>query len=94
MAVPKHRRTSSSAGQRRMHIFIAPAVLITCKKCGKPVRPHTVCPHCGYYKGREVVNILGKLTKKEKKQKEREIAKVEKEQKKESSLSMEELSKK
>lgn len=94
MAVPKHRRTSSSSRQRRMHLFITPAVLTICKKCGKPVRPHTICPHCGYYKGREVINILGKLTKKEKKQKEKEIQQTEKEQKKESPLTMEELSKK
>ena len=52
------------------------------------------CPYCGYYKGKEVINILGKLTKKEKKQKEREMAQTEKEQKKESPLSMEELSRK
>lgn len=94
MAVPKRRRTSSAAGQRRMHIYITPVALTSCKKCGKPVRPHVVCPHCGYYKGKEVINILGKLTKKEKKQKEREMASIEKEKKKESPLSMEELSKK
>jgi len=94
MAVPKRRRSSSASRQRRMHIFITPAVLTSCKKCGKPVKPHMVCPHCGYYKGVEIINVLGKLTKKEKKQKEREIAKTEKEQKEESPLTMEEMSKK
>ena len=76
-----------------MHIFITPAALTTCKKCGKSIRPHMVCSYCGYYKGKEVLNILGKLTKKEKKQKEREMTKTEKEQKKESPLTMEEMSK-
>ena len=94
MAVPKRRRTSSAAGQRRMHIYITPASLTSCKKCGKPIRPHTACPHCGYYKGREVINVLGKLTKKEQKQKEKEIGKIEKEEKKKSPLTLEELSKK
>jgi len=77
-----------------MHIYITPVVLTSCNKCGKPVKPHTVCPHCGYYKGKEVVNVLGKLNKKEKKQKEKEMQKVEKEQNKESPLKMEEMSKK
>lgn len=94
MAVPKHRRTSSSSRQRRMHIFIRPASLTACQKCKKPVRPHTVCQNCGYYKGQEFINVLNKLDKREKKLREKEIQKTEKEQKTEKSLTMEELSKK
>jgi len=77
-----------------MHIFITPAALTSCPKCGKPARPHTVCKNCGYYKGKEIINVLGKLTKKEKKIKEKEIKDVEKSSKKESPLAMEDLSKK
>ena len=94
MAVPRHKHTRSSVGQRRMHIYITPASLTTCKKCAKPVRPHTVCSHCGYYKGEEFINVLGKLTKKEKKQREKEMKAVEKEQKTERPATMEEMSKK
>ncbi len=94
MAVPKRRRTSSASRQRRMHIFINPAVLTTCQKCSKPIRPHTVCKNCGYYKGVEFINVLGKLTKKEKKAREKEIKATEKEQKSSGGMSMEELSKK
>ena len=65
MAVPRHKHTRSSVGQRRMHIFIKPAVLTNCKKCGKPVMPHTICRYCGYYKDREFIDVLGKLSKKE-----------------------------
>lgn len=93
MAVPRHKHTKSSVHQRRMHIFIKPAVLASCPKCTKPVLPHTVCKYCGFYRGREMVNVLGKLTKKEKKSREQEIQKVKK-GKKESPLTMEELSKK
>ena len=81
-----------------MHIFIKPASLTTCQKCKAKVRPHTACSHCGYYKGREVINVLGKLTKKERKIKEKEMQKAEKEHDHdhptESPMSMEELSKK
>ena len=95
MAVPKRRRSSSASRQRRMHIFINPAVLTTCQKCNVKVRPHTVCKHCGFYKGKEVINVLGKLTKKERKIKEIKIKSTEKEHShEEKGMNMEELSKK
>src|SRR3989338_6871902 len=75
MAVPRHKHTRSSVGQRRMHIFITPVSLATCKKCSKPIRPHSICKHCGYYKDKEFINVLGKLTKKEKKIREKKIKK-------------------
>jgi large subunit ribosomal protein L32 len=96
--VPKQRKTKSRQANRRMHLFIKNRSLVSCLKCGKPVLPHTVCTNCGYYKGREVIDVMKKLTKKEKKQKEREIrakeASGEKETKKEQGLNWEEMSKK
>ncbi len=80
MAVPRHKHTRASVGQRRMHIFINPAVLTTCKKCGKAARPHMMCANCGYYKDKEVINVMAKLTKKEKKIREKEIKETEKAQ--------------
>ena len=78
MAVPKQRKTKSRQGQRRMHIYLKPSSLVTCPKCGKPIRPHRVCSYCGYYKGKEVINVLAKLEKKERKKREKEIAAQEK----------------
>lgn len=75
-----------------MHIHITPVSLTLCQKCKKPVRPHTVCKSCGYYKGNEVINVLGKLDKKERKAKEKEIKEAEKEHKQEA-MTMEALSK-
>lgn len=86
MAVPRHKHTRSSVGQRRMHIFIKPASLTTCQKCRAPIRPHTVCKHCGYYKGKEFINVMGKLTKKEKKIREKQIQETQKEQPKDSGI--------
>jgi len=74
-----------------MHIYLKGNKLTDCPKCGKPVLSHTVCQGCGYYKGREVINVLGKLDKKERKKKEKEMQEQEKTQK---PLNMEELSKK
>jgi len=92
MAVPKQRHTKSRRNKRRMHIFIKTPSLTKCSKCGKFVLPHTICWNCGFYKGKEVINVLAKLEKKEKKQREKEIKTQEKEEKK--PLSMKELSKK
>lgn len=47
------------------------------------IKPHTVCPSCGYYKGREVVDVLSRLDRKERKLKEREMKDAQKESKKE-----------
>ena len=93
MAVPKQHRSKSRQGQRRQHIYLKDKQNALCSKCAKPVLPHILCGNCGYYKGREVIDVFAKLNKKERKAKAKEIAaKEHKEGKKE--LSMEELSKK
>ncbi len=94
MAVPKQRHTKSRRDRRRAHIYIKEQALIKCKKCSKLILPHTVCFNCGHYKGVEVVDVLKKLDKKERKQREKEMATQEKEGAKDKPLSMEELSKK
>jgi len=38
-----------------------------CSHCGAAAFPHAICNHCGYYKGREIVNTLEKIEKKAKK---------------------------
>jgi len=92
MAVPKQRKTKSRRNQRRMHIYVESPSLTRCPKCNKPVRPHTACLNCGYYKGRKVIDVLSDLDKKERKKKEEEIEKGEKETKK--GLSWKDMSKK
>ena len=31
--------------------------LSTCPQCAAPFIPHRVCPACGFYKGRQVINV-------------------------------------
>jgi hypothetical protein len=38
------------------------------------VLPHHACPTCGFYKGRQVIDVFAKLSKRERKAKEKELA--------------------
>ncbi len=91
MAVPKQRKTKSRRNNRRMHIHLPATSLAKCEKCGSTKRAHAVCSNCGYYNKGEVINVLQKLDKKERKLREKEISAKEAEEK---SLTMEGLSKK
>jgi len=34
-----------------------PQSLIECTHCGELMRPHRICPSCGHYAGRQVVEM-------------------------------------
>ena len=55
MGVPKHKTSPSRRDQRRAHDKLNAPAYSTCPQCHEPVLPHHVCPHCGAYKGKEVV---------------------------------------
>jgi len=58
MAVPKRRQTSSRRDKRRTHDGVKKPTVSECAQCGSPKQAHTVCPTCGHYRKREVVEIL------------------------------------
>jgi large subunit ribosomal protein L32 len=55
MAVPKRRHSNARTGSRRAHDAKKPRALTYCPQCSTAVPPHTVCPKCGHYMGRKVV---------------------------------------
>ena len=55
MAVPKRRHSNSRSGKRRSHHSIKPKQTGFCRKCTTVVPTHSVCPKCGHYMGRTVV---------------------------------------
>lgn len=57
MANPKRRHSKSRRGKRRAHDFLVTPNLSVCTNCASPVMPHRVCPHCGYYKGRQIIEV-------------------------------------
>ncbi len=91
MPVPKQRHTKSRRNRRRSHQALKRLNLVLCPKCSQSILPHRVCPNCGTYAGYEVIDVLKKLTKKERKARQKEMAVKEKEAK---TLDAEALSKK
>ncbi len=73
MAVPKGRRTKSKQGHRRSHLSLKKVTLSKCKRCGNSIMPHQTCKNCGTYKGRQIIDVMAKLSKREKKEKAKEL---------------------
>lgn len=56
-ALPKQRISRHRQGNRRRHHFIVLPSLVACVACGEMKRSHHVCPSCGTYRGRQVIEI-------------------------------------
>lgn len=59
MAVPKRKQSNSRTGKRRSHDGKKPRQLTYCTKCSTAVPTHVVCPNCGHYMGRQVIEVTG-----------------------------------
>ena len=55
MPLPKRRHSKTRGAKRRTHWKLSSPKIVECSHCHQPVLPHRVCPHCGYYNGREVI---------------------------------------
>ncbi len=60
MAVPKRRQSNQKSGSRRAHDQKKPKQLHYCPKCSTALPSHVICPNCGYYMGRTVVEMEDK----------------------------------
>ncbi len=56
MAVPFRRTSKTRKRMRRTHYKINANNTVTCPNCGEAILPHRVCPKCGYYKGKSVID--------------------------------------
>ena len=58
MAVPKRRMSRSNTRSRRAQWKATAPTLVTCENraCRAKKPPHTACPTCGTYSGRQVVS--------------------------------------
>jgi len=73
MPVPRQRHTKSKRNRQRSHQAIKTQGIAKCLKCGQPILPHQVCKNCGTYKGKEVIDVMKKLTKREQKKRKKEL---------------------
>ncbi len=58
MAVQQNKKSRSRKGMRRSHDALTPTNVVFCS-CGAPTRSHAICPTCGKYKDRQVINVAG-----------------------------------
>jgi len=56
-ALPKQRISRARQGNRRRHHGITVVSLTQCPNCRQTRQTHHVCPHCGFYRGRQVIEI-------------------------------------
>ncbi|MFN8412970.1 MAG: 50S ribosomal protein L32 [Anaerolineales bacterium] len=59
---PKRKHSKGRRDRRRSQDALVARNLVSCSNCGSMRLPHTVCSNCGFYDGREVIQV-----KKEKK---------------------------
>ncbi len=55
MANPKKKTSRSRRDKGRTHKKLAVPAVASCSHCSQPKPAHRVCPHCGYYNGKQVV---------------------------------------
>jgi large subunit ribosomal protein L32 len=58
MALPKKKHSQRMTRTRRSandKVTVPSAAY--CSYCGETKVPHRICPHCGYYKNRQVVAV-------------------------------------
>lgn len=58
--VVRMRHTRAHTANRRSHHALKAPTLAVCKNCGASHRPHHMCLECGFYKGRQVMDLKAK----------------------------------
>lgn len=59
------RHTRAHTANRRSHHALKPAALSKCSHCGEMHRPHHMCLACGYYKGKQVMDLEAEKAKRD-----------------------------
>ncbi|MDP2905279.1 MAG: 50S ribosomal protein L32 [Candidatus Omnitrophota bacterium] len=64
MPLPKKRHSKARGRKRRTHWKLSGLNLIPCPQCKQPKLSHCACKLCGYYNGKQVIEIKVKEMKK------------------------------
>ena len=58
MAVPKNKASKARTRRRKaINSQLKVGTFIECGNCGNSMVPHRVCPKCGFYKGKQVLDL-------------------------------------
>lgn len=58
MAVPKKKMSKAKSRSRRAAAWkVSDSARSLCPRCGATKRPHHVCGNCGWYAGRQAVEV-------------------------------------
>lgn len=61
MAVPKRRQSHARSSKRKAgQPKAAVPTIVNCPNCQEAMIPHRVCPSCGQYKARQIIEIAEK----------------------------------
>ena len=69
MPNPKRRHSRARGRRRRTHWKLVSAQLMVCPQCKALKMPHRLCPVCGYYNGKLVLDFDAKKAKREERKK-------------------------
>lgn len=57
MAVPKRKTSKARRDSRRANWKLTVPGIVECSQCHKPKLAHRVCKECGYYNGRQIIQM-------------------------------------
>jgi large subunit ribosomal protein L32 len=60
MAVPKGKVSKARRNSRRANWKLSLPSIVECPQCHQMKLDHHVCKHCGYYNGKQVINMDAK----------------------------------
>lgn len=64
MALPKGKVSKARGRKRRTHWKLGAPSIAKCPRCQQMKLTHRVCKHCGYYDGKQVIDVEAKEGKK------------------------------
>ncbi len=60
MANPTHRHSKSRRDKRRANWKGEMPTIVACPDCKEPKLPHRICPSCGSYNGKKILETATK----------------------------------
>ncbi len=64
MAVPRNRHSNARKNTKKAHSAKKKKNTTQCSNCGKMIVPHRICPYCGFYGKRMIIQKNEEKTEK------------------------------